>query len=238
MKTRVLVAERDDKTVEIISSHLKKHGNIPVVAHDGEEAFRLFRSRAIDLIILSLNLPKIDGMTLSTRKIRWESNGPIIILITKEEKEKGRGIKGLKLGADDYITKPVKPKELMARVDAVLRRGKKVIDPQEIVYGHLVMNFERHEVLLNGKLIYLTPMEFEILKTMMQQPGRVFSRDQLLRVVRKNRLEYSESKRTIDVHINSLRNKIEQDGSKTRFVHTVYGSGYKFEMEESEAAEP
>jgi len=235
MKTKILIADEEIFTVEILSSELKKNGYLPIGARDGEQAFRIFRTRSLDLIILSLSLPKIDGMNLC-RRIRWESDVPIIILTTEREEKGGKGVNGLNLGADDYLTKPFTVPELVARVNAVLRRGADRESPGEVTYGPITLNFDRHEVFLDGSRITLTPTEFKILKTLVQHPGRVFSREQLLKSIRGKDARKSpthtksRSKRVIDVHINKLRKKTKSTAGYPEFIHTVYGIGYKFEL--------
>ena len=227
MKPNVLVVDDDEKLVKLVSFHLKKEGYEPIEALDGEEAFKLFRRRELDLIILDLMLPGIDGLTFC-RRVRRESDVPIIMLTAKTEKEDR--IEGLNLGADDYVTKPFSPEELIARVNAVLRRSEEREEPEEITHGPLTVNFKRHEVILHDEIIDLTTTEYKILKILAQQPGRIFSRSQLLRLVRDENLFGTE--RTIDVHITNLRKKIEQDPGDPNFIHTVYGAGYKFELQE------
>ena len=243
MKTKILIADEERFTVEILSSELKKNGYLPIGARDGEQAFRIFRTRSLDLIILSLSLPKIEGIALC-RRIRWESDIPIIILTTKSEEMGGKGINGLNLGADDYLSKPLSVPELVARVSAVLRRGAEREGPKEVTYGPLTLNFDRHEVFLDGTRITLTPAEFEILKTLVKHPGRVFGRVQLLKSIRGGSTKKGtntsrpRSKRVIDVHINKLRKKIKPNSNYPEFIHTVYGIGYKFELRSPEVMDP
>ena len=235
MKTKVLIADEERSTVETLSSELKKHGYLPIGACDGEKAFRIFRTRSLDLIILSLSLPNIEGMALC-RRIRWESDIPIIILTTEAEARKGEGINGLNVGADDWLTKPFSVPEFVARVNAVLRRGAKRENPEKVTYGPITLNFCRREVFLDGSRLNLTPAEFKILKTLVKHPGRVFSREQLLKSIQGEEVKKdpaptrTRSKRVIDVHINKLRKKTESNAGYQEFIHTVYGIGYKFEL--------
>ncbi|MBS3737285.1 response regulator transcription factor [Candidatus Bipolaricaulota bacterium] len=231
MSPNILVVDDDEKLVKLLSFHLEKLDYTPIEAHDGDEAFGLFRRRKVDLIILDLMLPGIDGLSLC-RRIRRESDVPIIMLTAKTEK--GNRVEGLNLGADDYVTKPFSPEELMARVKAVLRRAEDRNEPEEITHGPLTISLVRHEVLLNNSIIDLTNAEYEILKALAGQPGRLFSRGQLLREIQDE--NYAGSERTIDVHITNLRSKIESDPSEPRFIHTIYGAGYKFELKKDKTS--
>lgn len=226
MSPNILVVDDDEKLVKLLSFQLEKLNYTPIEANSGDEAFGLFHRRKVDLIILDLMLPGIDGLSLC-RRIRRESDVPIIMLTAKTEKK--NRVKGLDLGADDYVTKPFSPEVLMARVNAVLRRTEDGNEPEEITHGPLTVSFVRHEVLLNNSSLDLTNAEYEILKTLAGQPGRLFSRGQLLRVIQDD--NYGGSERTIDVHITNLRSKIEPDPSGPRFIHTIYGAGYKFELQ-------
>lgn len=232
MSPNILVVDDDEKLVRLLSFHLKKLGYTPIEVHQGDKAFELFRRRDVDLIILDLMLPGIDGLNLC-RRIRRESDVPIIMLTAKTEKEDR--VKGLNLGADDYVTKPFSPEELMARVNAVLRRTENDLESEEVTHGPLTVNFARHEALLDNNILDLTNAEYEILKTLASQPGRLFSRRQLLRTIKDE--NYAGSQRTIDVHITNLRRKIESDPNQPRFIHTVYGAGYKFELQNGNSSQ-
>jgi len=234
LETKVLIADEDKYTVDLIASQLRKKGYFTITTDDGREAFELFRRRPLDLIILSVSLPRVNGITLC-RRIRWESEVPIIMLVPEADAKSGKGINGLNQGADDYLTKPLDTSELMARVEAVLRRGLKRNKPEEITYGPLAVNFNRHEVLIDSSRIQLTPTEFDLLRTLIQHPGRVFTREQLQdSIQRKSFRGFRGTERTIDVHINKLRKKIEGKDRRFKFIHTIYGLGYKFESEEPE----
>jgi len=229
MKNTVLVVDDDAKLVELISFYLEREGYLPIKAYDGEDAFQKFQNRSVDLVILDLLLPGLDGMSYCKR-VRRRSNVPIIMLTAKTDQEDR--IKGLNLGADDYVTKPFSPMELIARVNAVLRRFEKKSSPAEVTFGKLTVNFNRREALVDDERIELTTAEFEILKTLVKQPGRIFTRAQLLRIIQDDGSVASE--RTIDVHINKLRKKIETDPTSPKYIHTLYGSGYKFELQQNE----
>jgi DNA-binding response OmpR family regulator len=226
MKPTILVVDDDQKTVDLIRLYLKKDGYRVLAAYDGRTAIDLARNRRPGLIILDLMLPKIDGLDVC-RQLRAESQVPIIMLTAKTtENDK---LIGLDLGADDYVTKPFSPRELVARVRAVLRRGMAESDPgpEQILYGDLEIDFVRHEARIDGATVHLTPKEFTLLEIMIKQPGRVFSRLELLELAFG--YDYQGFERTVDVHMMNLRKKIESDPAHPRYVQTVYGVGYKFD---------
>jgi len=222
---RVLVVDDDIKTVELVKLYLNRDGYRVLTAYDGVEALRLARESHPHLIVLDLMLPGIDGLEVC-RTLRGESNVPIIMLTAKTT-EQDR-LTGLDLGADDYMTKPFSPKELAARVRAVLRRLPEEAlrrGPEEIKYGKLTVNFVKREASLAGRPLNLTMVEFKLLGVLAKEPGRVFSRAQLI----ENALGYDFDgfDRTIDVHILNLRRKLEPDPKHPRYIKTVYGAGYK-----------
>ncbi len=223
MKKTVLVVDDDEDLVELLKKYLEKDGYEVLTAYDGSAALNLFRLRDVDLIVLDLMLPKVDGLNVC-RSIRSESQVPIIMLTAKTEEEDR--IKGLDLGADDYVTKPFSPGELLARVRAVLRRTEDE-EQTEVSHGDLSLNFETHQVLLDNEPIDLTPTEFKIFKTMVKQPRRVFSRPDLIHSALG--YGYEGFERTIDVHIKNIRKKLEPDPDDPTYIHTVHGVGYKFE---------
>ena len=219
---RVLVVDDDVKTVELVKLYLNRDGYRVLTAYDGVEALRLARERHPDLIVLDLMLPGIDGLEIC-RTLRAESDVPIIMLTAKTTDQDK--LVGLDLGADDYVTKPFSPRELAARVRAVLRRFPGERGHVEIKHGELSVNFLKHEASLAGKPLNLTPVEFKLLAVLIKEPGRVFSRAQLI----ENALGYDFEgfDRTIDVHVLNLRRKLEPDPSHPRYIKTVYGAGYK-----------
>ena len=222
---RVLVVDDDVKTVELVKLYLNRDGYRVLTAYDGVEALRLAREGHPDLIVLDLMLPGIDGLEVC-RTLRAESDVPIIMLTAKTT-EQDR-LTGLDLGADDYVTKPFSPKELAARVRAVLRRLPEEVQrgPEEIKHGELTVNFVKHEASLAGKPLNLTPIEFKLLGVLIKEPGRVFSRAQLIE--KALGYDFDGFDRTIDVHILNLRRKLEPDPNHPRYIKTVYGAGYKF----------
>lgn len=226
---RILVVDDDPKTVGLLKLYLENDGHRVFCAYDGNEALRLAREERPDLIVLDLMLPGIDGLTVC-RSLRGESDVPIIMLTAKTTEDDR--LLGLDLGADDYVTKPFSPKELAARVRAVLRRTADESlqrGPPEVTYGDLRIDFQRHKVELAGKAANLTPTEFRLLGTLVREPGRVFSREELIQ--KAFGYDFEAFDRTIDVHILNLRRKIESDPSRPRYVKTIYGAGYKFEVD-------
>ncbi len=219
---RVLVVDDDVKTVDLVKLYLERDGYRVLTAYDGNEALRLAREGHPDLIVLDLMLPGIDGLKVC-QTIRAESDVPIIMLTamtTDQDK-----LKGLDLGADDYVTKPFSPRELAARVRAVLRRLPGERGPAEVRHGELIVNFLKHEAFLAGKLLNLTAVEFKLLGALVKEPGRVFSRAQLIESALG--YDFEGFDRTIDVHILNLRRKLEPDPRHPRYIKTVYGAGYK-----------
>ena len=222
---RVLVVEDDPDLGRQLSEALSQAGYAVDLAPDGEEGHFLGETEPYDAAVLDLGLPDIDGLDV-TRAIRKEGNTPIIMLTARgEESDK---LVGLELGADDYIVKPFSPKELVARARAVLRRAEVTPDGANriIRIGDLTIDPPRRRVTLNNQLVELTSTEFQLLSTLVQQPGRIFTRSQLLDAVRGLAVESYE--RAIDAHIKNLRRKIEPDSREPRYILTVYGVGYKF----------
>jgi len=219
---RVLVVDDDVKTVELVKLYLNRDGYRVLTAYDGNEALRLAWEGHPDLIVLDLMLPGIDGLEVC-RILRDESDVPIIMLtaLTTDQDK----LTGLGLGADDYVTKPFSPKELAARVRAVLRRLPGERGPNEIKHGELTVNFLKREAYLAGIPLNLTQVEFKLLGVLVKEPGRVFSRAQLIEKAFGHDFEGFD--RTIDVHILNLRRKLEPDPSHPTYVKTVYGAGYK-----------
>jgi len=219
---RVLVVDDDVKTVDLVRIYLNRDGYRVLTAYDGVEALRLAREGHPDLIVLDLMLPGIDGLAVC-RTLRQESDVPIIMLTAKTtDQEK---LAGLEMGADDYVTKPFSPRELAARVRTVLRRLPGERGPEEIKQGKLTVNFLKHEAFLNGKPLNLTTVEFKLLGILVKEPGRVFSRTELIEKALGYGFEGFD--RTIDVHILNLRRKIEPDPRHPAYIATVYGAGYK-----------
>jgi two-component system alkaline phosphatase synthesis response regulator PhoP len=219
---KVLVVDDDVKTVELVKLYLNRDGYRVLTAYNGNDALQLARESKPDLIVLDLMLPGIDGLGVC-RILRKESDVPIIMLtaLTTDEDR----LTGLDLGADDYVTKPFSPRELAARVRAVLRRLPGERGPDKIDYGPLTVNFLKHEAFLEGKPLGLTPVEFKVLGALVKEPGRVFSRAQIIEKALGH--DFDGFDRTIDVHILKLRRKLEKEPHHPRMIKTVYGAGYK-----------
>ncbi len=219
---KVLVVDDDVKTVELVKLYLNRDGYRVLTAYNGNEALKLARENQPDLIVLDLMLPGINGLEIC-RILREESDVPIIMLtaLTTDDDR----LKGLDIGADDYVTKPFSPRELAARVRAVLRRLPGERGPEKIEHGALTVNFLKHEASLEGKPLNLTPIEFKVLGALVKEPGRVFSRAQIIE--KALGYDFNGFDRTIDVHILKLRRKLEPDPRHPRYIKTVYGAGYK-----------
>jgi DNA-binding response OmpR family regulator len=226
---QILIVEDDIKTLELIRLYMERNGYGVLTARDGRAALDQLRQHQPDLIILDLMLPKVGGLELC-RIVRQESaNVPIIMLTAKSTEDDI--LLGLDLGADDYITKPFSPRELVARVRTVLRRAgdAQASDKQVLRFGNLVIDSIRHEVSWCGTPLPLTPKEFKLLETMGREPGRAFSRLEL--VQRVFGYDYEGLERTVDAHIMNLRRKIEPEPARLIFIQTVYGIGYRFNGE-------
>jgi two-component system, OmpR family, alkaline phosphatase synthesis response regulator PhoP len=220
--TTVLVVDDERRIAEIARDYLQHAGFGVIVAGDGREALARARTDRPDLIVLDLGLPAIDGLDVA-RTLRRESDVPIIMLTARVD-ESDRLI-GLGVGADDYVTKPFSPRELVARVQAVLRRARGGSQGDVIHVADLVIDVPRLTVKRGATLIELTATECQLLATMARYPGRIFTRAQLLDAVRG--VEVDAFERAIDAHIKNIRKKLERDSRRPRYVLTVYGVGYK-----------
>ena len=223
MKT-VLVVEDDRQIAQIAADYLKHAGFDVLTTGDGPDALAVSRARRPDLVVLDLGLPRLDGLEVAKR-LREAGDVPIIMLTARVE-ESDR-LAGLELGADDYITKPFSPRELVARVRAVLRRVESDAGQQEILRrADLTIDIPRMTLSRGGTAIDLTATEFQLLAALAKQPGRVFTRAQLLDAIRGDAVEAFE--RAIDAHVKNIRRKLEPDSRSPRYLLTVYGIGYKF----------
>lgn len=202
---RILVVDDDAKTVELVKLYLNRDGYRVLTAYDGVEALRLARESHPDLIVLDLMLPGINGLQVC-RTLRAESDVPIIMLTARTTDQDK--LTGLDLGADDYVTKPFSPRELAARVRAILRRLPGERGPTEIKHSELTINFVKHEAYITGRSLNLTPTEFKILGVLVKEPGRVFNRAQLIE--KAFGYDFEGFDRTVDVHILNLRRKLNQ----------------------------
>jgi two-component system, OmpR family, alkaline phosphatase synthesis response regulator PhoP len=220
----ILVVDDEPRIAKIASDYLERAGYEVAVASTGPDALTAARLRRPDLIVLDLGLPHMDGLDV-TRALRKDSNVPIIMLTARvDEADK---LAGLELGADDYMTKPFSPRELVARVRAVFRRVDAARDPADVVRaGELTLDRRTRRASVGARTIEVTPTEFELLATLARQPGRVFTRAQLLDAVHGS--DGDAFDRAIDAHIKNLRRKIERDPRHPRYLLTVHGVGYKF----------
>lgn len=221
----ILIVEDDNKTATLVARYLEREGFNSIVASDGRKAIELARRYNPIFVILDLMLPKLDGWEVCRELRRW-SNVPILILSAREE-ELDR-ILGLSLGADDYVVKPFSPRELVARVKAILRRARPIPSQVKGVLSHggLILDREKCRVTLRGRPVALTPTEYKLLQALMVAPGRVFTREELLQHLYPAGEAVVD--RVIDVHIGNLRQKIEDGPSEPRYILTVRSFGYQF----------
>jgi len=227
MAKTILVVDDEKRLVSLVESYLTQEGYRVVTAHDGREALTVARREKPDLIILDVLMPEMDGYEFM-RQHRAEYDTPIILLTARVDDDEK--IVGLELGADDYVTKPFRPRELTARVRAVLRRvGNTEPSARILRAADLTLDRESRSVKVGERFVDLTPSEFDLLAALMSAPGRVFSRLDLLDVIQGVRYEGYE--RTIDTHIKNLRRKIESGPRSPRYIETVYGVGYRFARE-------
>lgn len=223
---KILIVEDDMKTANLLQLYLRQAGYKAEIANDGYTGLDMARKIQPDLVLLDLMLPHLDGLDIC-RLIRMESAVPIIILTAKSTEDDV--LRGLDLGADDYISKPFSPREVIARIKTVMRRVHEKDSgsvQKELVFGDLILNLTRHEVAINDEVVHLTPKEFKLLETLAKEPGRAFSRLEL--VERAFGYDYEGLERTVDAHVMNLRKKIEKDHTNPMYVETVYGVGYRF----------
>jgi two-component system alkaline phosphatase synthesis response regulator PhoP len=227
MSKLILVVDDEPRISNLVRDYLEEAGFQVILASNGREALFAARDHQPDLIVLDLMMPEMDGWEFM-RLHRRERNTPVIMLTARvDDVDK---IAGLETGADDYLTKPFSPRELVARVRAVMRRTAGAAGVSEILRaGGLELNVEGRAMTREGRIIELTPMEFDLLATLMRQPGRAFSRLELLE--KTQGYAYDGYERTIDVHIKNLRKKIEPEPSEPQYILTVFGTGYRFNPE-------
>jgi len=231
MSHTILVVDDEPQIVHLVRAYLEQAGFRVVTASDGEQALTVARHEKPDLVLLDVLMPRMDGLEF-TRRIRRERDVPIVMLTARAE-ETDRVV-GLELGADDYVTKPFSPRELVARVRAVLRRARAPAEATPVLRaGSLALDRLSHVVSVSDQPVELTPTEFGILETLMTTPGRVFSRAELLEATQGVAFEAYE--RTVDAHIKNLRHKIEPDPARPRYVITVRGVGYRLNPEPDDA---
>ncbi len=222
----ILIIEDEPGIVKIIKSYLEKEGYNVLTAYDGEEGLKVFDENEVSLIILDLMLPKLSGEEV-IKQIRNKSEVPVIMVTAKVDEENKIG--GLRLGADDYVTKPFSPRELMERVKAVLRRIKKYNLPRADIIktedGRLEMDLEYNRFFKDGVEVFLTKNEFQIIKTLFSNPNKIFTREEIIELTFG--LDYDAYDRAIDTHIKNIRQKIEDNPKKPQYIKTIYGMGYK-----------
>ena len=224
MTKTILVVDDEKRLVSLVESYLTQEGYRVVTAHDGKQALLVASREKPDLIILDLMMPEMDGYAFM-RAHRAEKNTPIILLTARVDDDEK--VIGLEVGADDYVTKPFRPRELVARVRAVLRRAGNTEPVGNVLQAADVhLDRETRLVKVQERFVDLTPSEFDLLAALMSSPGRVFSRLDLLDIIQGVRYEGYE--RTIDTHIKNLRAKIEKDARDPHYIETVYGIGYRF----------
>jgi two-component system, OmpR family, alkaline phosphatase synthesis response regulator PhoP len=219
----VLVVDDEPKIVQLARDYLEHAGFTVLTAGDGASALHAVRTRSPDLVVLDLGLPSVDGLEV-LRTIRGSASTPVVVLTARDTELDT--LLGLELGADDYMTKPFSPRELVARVRAVLRRGGRAAQASDrIEAGDLALDVPRLRTTLLGRPIELTPTEFSILAAMAREPGRIFTRSQLLDAV--HGVAFESYERAIDAHVKNIRRKLEPDPSRPRYLLTVYGVGYR-----------
>jgi len=219
---RILVVDDEPKIVQLVRDYLERAGFAVSTARDGHEALMRARQERPDLIVLDLGLPQLDGLEV-TRRLRRDSGVPIIMLTARDDETDK--VVGLELGADDYVTKPFSPRELEARVRAVLRRHTRDTDTDLLRAGELTLDVPRLRTEVSGRPAELTATEFQLLAALARQPGRVFTRGQLLDAI--HGVAFDSYERAIDAHVKNIRRKIEPDPRAPRYLLTVYGVGYR-----------
>lgn len=228
MEQSILIVEDEPSITTLLKYNIEKAGFLTDVAYNGEDGVRKAEQKRYDLIVLDIMLPKMDGLEV-VKSLRQSKNDVPILILTAKDSESDR-IKGLELGADDYLTKPFNPKELIARIRAILRRVYRHEKQGDVyVVGHLKIDEEKFEVTLKDEPLTFTRKEFELLAYLAKHKNKTLSREQLLSAVWD--YDFVGDTRIVDVHISRLREKIEEDKTEPKYIHTVRGFGYK--MEES-----
>ena len=225
MASTILILEDDPHTVEVVQLYLRRDGHNVLSAPDGIAGLSLAREAQPDLIVLDLMLPGMDGIEVC-RALRRESDVPIVMLTARAEEEDR--LAGLDMGADDYVTKPFSPRELAARIRAVLRRtARDVLEagPTSLEYGEISVDMQRRTVYVGATQVHLTPTETRLLALLIREPGRTFTRDQIIDQVFG--YDFEGFDRTVDSHVYSLRRKLETAAGDKRYIHTIYGVGYR-----------
>jgi DNA-binding response OmpR family regulator len=221
----ILIVDDEKTILDVIEAYLIQGNNVVLRAQNGTDALRIFEKRSIDFVVLDIMLPDISGWEIC-KEIRNQSTVPIILLTAKTSEEDV--LKGLREGADDYITKPFSPRELVARMETITRRTNQHDEPKKLVFnkGDFIIRPDTQDVFVNDKRIVLTNTEFQLLNLMAQEPYRVFTRDRLLETIKG--VDAIAMDRVIDSHIKNLRAKIEKNPKKPMYIETVHGLGYRF----------
>ncbi len=226
MSQRILVVDDDRQIARLVQSYLQQSGFTVLTAYDGDEALHAMRREKPDLVVLDLNLPKRDGLDVTRIARSDETLAAIPILMLTARVEDVDKLVGLELGADDYLTKPFNPPEVVARVKAILRRSGGTLKPAPIVQVRgLRLDLEKHTAAIDDRPLDLTPTEFDVLRVMLQNPDRAFTRGELIE--KTVGYGYEGLERTVDSHIKNLRKKIEVDPAKPEYLETVFGVGYR-----------
>ena len=228
-KPRLLLVEDDRALADLLMWHFNREGYDIVRTADGDEALLLADERTPDLVILDWMIEGVSGIEVCRRLRRRASTSAVPIIMLTARGEESDRIRGLETGADDYVTKPFSPRELLARVGAVLRRVRPALAGEQLSYGDLEMDVQSHRVRRGGKPVSLGPTEFRLLRHLMENPGRVFSRERLLAAVWTHDPDIDE--RTVDVHVRRLRRALNQDGG-TDLIRTVRSAGYSLDAED------
>jgi two-component system alkaline phosphatase synthesis response regulator PhoP len=230
-KQKILIVDDEIHILELLKYNLESNGFDVIEVETGEEALAIIETQALDCVILDLMLPGVDGIEV-LRKVRQSENKELPIMMLTAKNEEIDAVIGLEMGADDYVGKPFRTRELISRVKAIIRRSeaRKTIEPQHqiIEQENLKLNLETHQIFKSGEELFLTLKEFELLEKLMKSPGRVFTRDELLESIWG--YDYIGETRTVDVHVRQLRKKIEKDDKNPELVLTVRGIGYKFKQ--------
>ena len=232
--TKILVVDDEKVILEVLEAYFEKEGWEMLFASNGIEALKEVKEQSPDLIILDLMLPDISGEEVC-RLVRKDSNTPIIMLTAKSAEDDL--INGIVIGADDYITKPFSPREVVVRVKALLRRTQQMANENQMTFNNykLMIDHVKKEVKLNDEILTLTPNEYKLLITMASYPGRVYSRSDLLEKLQEDGAYFEGYERNIDTHVKNLRKKMENNSRRPEFIITVFGMGYKFGGEKDES---
>jgi DNA-binding response OmpR family regulator len=224
----ILIVDDERDIVDVVKAYLEREGFTTIEAYDGESALDLWREQRPDLVVLDILMPRLDGLSFC-RTVREESQVPIIFISARTEED--NRLEGLELGADDYMIKPFSPRELVARVRAVLRRhAARQEEAQTVKAGPMSIDAERYRVEVAGEEVVLTPMEFKMLTALASRPGQVLSRDELIGLTQGD--EYEGYDRNIDNHVKNIRRKLKRQAADWSFIETVYGVGYRFEAKQ------